>query len=318
LAVFGAVFSVFTYVVARRACSRASALFMAGVVTAATLPYRFLVLHNWDSTLWACLALYSALKLVECEDLKLAFAVGSFASLTFLFEQSKGAGLSLGLGLGFAVLYWLKLFRRFLWEPVLSGFALPLLLTLAYFTAQRSLWVMVTDWLWPLAHYSVANRVPYGFQGWSDATRHVLFGSGPWLARIFYAITFSPTLWIPALPLFGCALLIYWIVRVRRGDRSAKAGYYILVNANICGLLLSVIAARADILHFMYLLPIFGLALAWIVDGRDIPARWFERAKPAVIAYLAFAFLLFSAPLLMRAALAPYAVATRRGVVGSS
>src|SRR5262249_31781162 len=101
LAVFGAVFSAFTYVMARRVCSREAALFMAGVITAATLPYRFLVLHNWDSTLWTCLALYCALKLIEGGSWKWAFAAGSFASLTFLFEQSKGTGLILGLGLGF-------------------------------------------------------------------------------------------------------------------------------------------------------------------------------------------------------------------------
>src|SRR5262249_447882 len=94
--------------------------------------------------------------------------------------------------------------------------------------------------------------------------------------------------------------------------------YYILVNASSCGLLLSVVVARADILHFMYLLPVFGMALGWIVDGGDIPSGWFEKAKPALVAYLVVAFVLFSAPLLMRAARAQYALATRRGVVRTS
>src|SRR5713226_7722658 len=49
LVLIGAAFSVITYLLARRVCSRESSLFVAGLVTATTLPYRFLVLHNWDS-----------------------------------------------------------------------------------------------------------------------------------------------------------------------------------------------------------------------------------------------------------------------------
>src|SRR6266851_10526467 len=101
LAFFGGLFSVVNYLLARRVCSRGSALMVAGLVTVTTLPYRFLVLHNWDSTLLACLALYCAVRLLEHPNWKWAFAVGSFASLTFFFEQSKGAGLSLGLCGGF-------------------------------------------------------------------------------------------------------------------------------------------------------------------------------------------------------------------------
>src|SRR6266566_9371958 len=106
LVLIGATFSVITYLLARRVCSRESSLFVAGLVTATTLPYRFLVLHNWDSTLWACLALYSAVRLMESPGRRWAFAVGTFVSLTFLFEQSKGAGLGLGLGLGLLAAHW--------------------------------------------------------------------------------------------------------------------------------------------------------------------------------------------------------------------
>src|SRR5438552_14828244 len=52
LILIGAIFPVVTYLLGRRVCSRESSLFVAGLVTATTLPYRFLVLHNWDSTLW--------------------------------------------------------------------------------------------------------------------------------------------------------------------------------------------------------------------------------------------------------------------------
>ena len=101
LVIFGAAFSAITYVLCRRVCSRGSALFVAATITLSTLPYRFLVLHNWDSTLWACLSVYCAVRLIETRSRAWAFAGGSFVALTFLFEQSKGAGLLLGLCAGF-------------------------------------------------------------------------------------------------------------------------------------------------------------------------------------------------------------------------
>src|SRR6266567_9098872 len=104
LAVAGAVCSVITYLLARRVCSRSVALFAAGLVTATGFAYRFLVLHNWYSTLLACMAVYAAIKSLDSHKNSWAFATGCFASLTILFEQSKGAGLCLGLALGFASL----------------------------------------------------------------------------------------------------------------------------------------------------------------------------------------------------------------------
>jgi 4-amino-4-deoxy-L-arabinose transferase-like glycosyltransferase len=322
LVLFGAIYSVVTYLLARRVCSRASAAFVAGVVTLTTLPYRFLVLHNWDSTLWACLSVYCALRLRECSGRKWAFAAGSFASLTFLFEQSKGAGLILGLGIGFIVIRFLEKdahLARYHVGAVGLGMAWPLAGTFAYFGAQRSLSTMLADWAWPLAHYSVANRVPYGYQGWSDATRHALFGSGFWLARFFYALTLSPVFWIPVVPLAALALFIYWSVRLRKGTAPPlKSAYYVLVCAALSGLLLSIVLVRADIIHFVYLQPLFFLVLAWIVDGRDIPGGWFGRVRPVLIACVAIGCAALSVPLLMRAARAPYKITTPRGTVETS
>src|SRR5207244_2530956 len=109
LVFFGAAYSVITYLVARRVCSRASAALVAGLVTVTTLPFRFLVLHNWDSTLWACLAVYCAVRLVETSSRACAFAAGSLIAVTFLFEQSKGAGLALGLCAGLLAIHFFVL-----------------------------------------------------------------------------------------------------------------------------------------------------------------------------------------------------------------
>src|SRR5438093_3699361 len=100
LVIIGAVASSITYLLSRRVCSRQTALLTAAIVTVTTLPYRFLVLHNWDSTLWACLAVYCAVRLVETSSRACAFAAGSIIAVTFLFEQSKGSGLALGLSAG--------------------------------------------------------------------------------------------------------------------------------------------------------------------------------------------------------------------------
>src|SRR5208337_404178 len=97
-------FSVLTYLLARRVCSRWTAVLTVYLLTLTCVPYVFMALHNWDSTLWACLALYFAVRFLEAPHWGLALAVGTLASLTCLFEQSKGAGLLLGLAMGFGAL----------------------------------------------------------------------------------------------------------------------------------------------------------------------------------------------------------------------
>lgn len=96
--------STVTYLLARRVCSRWSALLAAYFVTLSCAPYRFIVLHNWDSTLWACLTLYCALRFVERPRPAWMLPAGFLAACTCLFEQSKGTGLILGLGAGFLIL----------------------------------------------------------------------------------------------------------------------------------------------------------------------------------------------------------------------
>ena len=320
LVFFGGIYSAIAYLLARRVCSRGSALFVAGLVTLTTLPYRFEVLHNWDSTLWACLAVYCAVRWLESPHWKWAFATGSLASLTFLFEQSKGAGLLLGLGAGLVAITLLDR-QRTLWKGTQSlglamGVAWPFLLTVAYFGAQHSLPLMLADWFWPLQYYSLANHVPYGYQNWSESTRHLLFGSGSLTVRLVTMVAISPCFLVPALPFAAVGLLVYWIVQMsRRREPKTVGAHYVLICAALSGLLLSVVIGRADIIHFMYLLPLFCLLLGWMIDGRDIPGRRFRAVKPFFITYAVIAFLLFATPLLLRALNARNQVQTRRGVV---
>jgi hypothetical protein len=322
LVLFGGIYSAMTYLLARRVCSRGNALLVAAIASASTLPYRFEVLHNWDSTLWACLALYCAIRWTESTQWKWAFNTGSFAALTFLFEQSKGAGLVLGLGVGLTALALLSeqpnLCKRKQLLGLTAGLAWPFLLTLAYFGMQHSVGIMLADWFWPLRHYSLANRVPYGYQNWSDNTRQLLFGSGSLTVRTITLVAISPSFLIPLLPLIASGFLIYWITQMwRKRVPQPVSSYYVLVCATLSGLLVSVVIGRADIIHFMYLQPLFCLVLAWLVDGRDIPGRTFRAVKPVFVMYVAIAFLMFSAPLLMRAWSASHRIETRRGQIAA-
>jgi 4-amino-4-deoxy-L-arabinose transferase-like glycosyltransferase len=274
LAVYGGLFSVFTFLMARRVCSRGFALFAAYLVTMTCLPCRFLALHNWDSTLWACVALYCGIWFLESRGPGWIFGTGTFASLTFLFEQSKGGGLVLGMGLGFAILVMLDRSRvqvgRKHWAILAAGFSWPFVLTISYFAVQHALSTMVSDWFWPLRHYSGVNSVPYGFQSWDGIMKGPL-GPGALFGEIIAILAMSPSLIMPALPIIAIMLGVYWIIEAKgRRLGPGKAAYYVFTCSTLAGLLLSVVIARADALHFVYLIPLLYLVLAWIMEGKDI------------------------------------------------
>jgi len=319
IVVSGALFPVITYVLVRRRCSRAMSIFVASLALLTGVAYRFLVLHNWYSTLLAGLALYSALRLIETHRPVWALALGSLCSLTALFEQSKGVGLCFGLVLGFLMLRFIQrkqLFRKSeLWGLVI-GFAGPVLLVLGFFAAQRSLTVMFEDWLWPLRHYGLANHVPYGYQNWSDHSRQSIFGTGPTWAILVKVLTISPGFLVPAIPLLAAGLYVYWsVLALRRKATAETTAYYITVSSVLIGLLFSVLVARADIIHFMYLLPLWLIPLAWILDSREINSQLLASGRAGLICFFAASFGLMGLALLSTTTGARNKVISRRGTV---
>jgi hypothetical protein len=333
LALAGAILSLITYLLARRVCSCTVALLMAGLATFTSLPYRFLILHNWDSTLVACLSIYCAVRLLEGPNLKWAFALGSFVSITVLFEQSKGAGLFLGLGAGFLAVFFLErstfcrgapsklclggnLFRRRYGLALAFGLGWPLAITFGYFTAQHATSAMLADWLWPLQHYSQMNRVPYGYQNWTDAARHAIFASGSLPVRLILALTMSIGLWIPVLPILAVGHSAYWIFRTWRSHEiNAKSRYYIVVTAGFVGMALSTALTRADIFHFICLQPLNCLMLAWLIEARDIPGRLVKSVQPVLAGYVVMALLSVGMIPLLNVLSAHERLETRRGIV---
>jgi len=313
LAFAGAVCSVITYLLCRRVCSHGISLLAAGLATMTGAAFRFLVLHNCYSTLFACLAVYAALRFVETSSSRWGFAASSLAALSFLFEQSKGGGLAIGLLLGFLLLARRGGPRRSQWAAVGVGLAWPFLLTFGYFAWHGAFAVMIQDWLWPLHHYTAGNHVAYGWQNWSYHTREAIFRTGPAAARIAKIIAVSPEFVIPVLPLVGCAFLVYWTVRIRGecGD-SSQARYYVVIGSALSGLLLSVVIVRPDILHFIYLVPLWYVVLGWVLGARTA-SRALLRFRPAIIFYVALAFGMLGFAVLLAATGAHNKINTRRG-----
>lgn len=319
LALVGAAFSPITYLLARRVCSRQTSLLITSLMTATTVPSRFVIIHNWDSTFWACLALYTAVRFLESGSSVWALASSTFASLTALSEQSKGAGLLLGIGIGFLIIACRdkqrKLFGRNQTIAILAGLCAPFLLTIIYFASHHALTSMLGSWFWPLHHYSAANRVPYAWDNLTGQARDRLFAdAGPGM-RLFAMLIFSSRTWIPYLPLFALPLLIRLLFQRRRAiTTEPEWAYYVLITATMLGLLLSIVIARSDYLHFIFLQPIFFLLLAWLLDGRHFLRPWIKRSAPLLGLCLSMSLLARAAQSLITSRGA-YTVSTRRGVI---
>lgn len=322
LLVYGGIFSVAIYMLARRVCSRGIAALTAYLVLVIGLPYRFLVLHNWDSTVLAVLALYAAVRWAESSHRAWALATGTLVSLTCFFEQSKGVGLVVGLGMGFLLIAWYarhpSLFSRANLVALLAGLTWPAVLTLVYFASQHSLYPMIEDWLWPLRNYSLANRIPYAyiplsFEGWET-----LYGSGSVLRRLFFISLTSPFFVVPFLPAPALALLIHVTYRMRRETfSSATNSYYILVCACGIGLVMGTVATgRPDVDHLLYVSPPLLLVVGWVLEGRLVRSSLLARAQPLFVVFFLITFTAFGMIFLVSGPLnARQKIETRRGPI---
>jgi 4-amino-4-deoxy-L-arabinose transferase-like glycosyltransferase len=318
----GAILSVLTYLLARRACSRWSSFLASVSVTLLGLPNQFFVLHNWDSTLWACLTLYSVVWFLQRPHPILLFTTGLLAALTCLFEQSKGAGLVFGLVLGVLILavidrkqlaHWNP---RFLWVLII-GFAAPFLLTFIYFGLTHSLPQMLSQWLWPLSNYSGVNKTPYGFVISSPEAR-ASNAAEPWPSRLLTMLLASPLFVIPLLPLIAVWALCYWIVKSQaENSGQSERAYDVLVSATVIGLVLSLFATRRpDFVHLVFVSPILFVPLAWMMDGRMLSSSTVVRKiLPATTFILLFSFLGFGLAVLSRPLNARETLYTRRGTL---
>jgi hypothetical protein len=320
LVIYGALFSVLTYLISRRVCSRGISSIVAALVTTTCLPYYFIAVHNWDSSLWAYFAIYCAVRLLESRHWAWAALTGSFAAFTCLSEQSKGGGLVLGATLGLALTFWNRDSRATLkgrpWGALVAGFAWPFVATIVYFGLKHSLVQMLAAWFWPFQHYSATNRAFYGQFELTAGDVHALF-SGSWPLRLVALFALAPCFLVSALPVVAAGTLATGIHRLRRRGELSEAGrYYVLVSAMLVGLLLATLATgRADLIHLMFEAPMFLLVLAWGMGGRDLPSPRFKSLAQITTSLIVVSFATFGIALLWAPLNARHRLETRRGVL---
>jgi 4-amino-4-deoxy-L-arabinose transferase-like glycosyltransferase len=319
IAIVGAVCTVITYLLSRRVASRDIALLMAALTMTTSVTYRFLVIHNWYATLFASLTVYAVVRLWESQRWSWAFAAGSLAAVTTLIEQSKGAGLCLGLFVGYLILLVFgskEALQGTRLNSLVAGFLWPWIATLLFFGSNHAIRPMLYDWVWPLQHYSRVNHVPYGFQGWSEHVRHDIFLTGPIWVRIAKYVAMSPGFIMPLLPLVAVACLTLGSWRLRRhGIASLLRRESIVLNAALSGLLFSIVRVRADITHFMYLAPLWYVVLAWVLGSRDLRSELLDKVRPSMVTYICVAFGLMVLAILLNLNGAQNRLETRRGTL---
>jgi hypothetical protein len=121
---------------------------------------------------------------------------------------------------------------------------------------------------------------------------------------------------VPLLPLIALGMLTYWTVQLRKQSvDSQQARYYVTVCSAMAGLLLSVVIVRPDLLHFMYLAPLWYVVLAWILAAQPRESRLLRSVRPVLIAYAATAFGMLGFAVLLATTGARNQIDTRRGVI---
>jgi len=316
LLLYGALFSAITFVLARRMASRTGAVAASLLLLICCLPVRFFVTHNWDSTAAALLALYCALGFLRNPSLGRAGGIGFFTSLTVLFNQARGAGLLLGLVLGFLLLR-----SRLPRNRLTSGhflvmgavFSLPLLATASFFAAHGALGAMTEGLLWAPRHYTVANRLPYGFIAMPMSDWVELFDSGPLWERALHLFIISPIFIVCALPIVVVLIALWCACKPRPDLDPAQVSAVILSGAVVFGSLVSVVATRADFTHVIFITPLFFFLMPWVVERWSAPFLGLRKAAPLLAVYVLFAFTPYGLALLWQARKATVPLETRRG-----
>ena len=316
LSIYGGIFSVLTYLIARRVCDRWSSILAAYLVAFCILPNRFAVLHNWDSTLFAYLTLYCAILLLQRPHWLWSLAMGTAASLTVLLEQSKGIGLITGLATGCVVLFYCGVirFRRGCLAAGLAGLVWPVLAVIAYFAAERALPQMMTGLMWPIQHYSSVNTVAFGYIPVHGGLRQLMTDAAP-LQTVLISLVLLSCWMISALPLLAPGILMYSALLLKRIKSGERLSYYILCTSSIAGLLLSVLVTRKDFMHLLHIAPVSFLMLAWILEGKEITLQITEPLRPVLSSLLLIVFSALGLMALAQNAAAQSRVNTPRGVL---
>jgi hypothetical protein len=136
--------------------------------------------------------------------------------------------------------------------------------------------------------------------------------------RVIKLLAVSPGFVVPMLPVITVGLFGYWAFQMRKSVDQGKAQYYLLISAALSGLLISVVFVRADIIHFMYLAPLWYVVLAWILGAPELQSRVLAEMRPYLVAVVGITFWLMGFTLLLTATGARNRIETRRGITTTS
>ena len=321
LVAYAALFASLTYLLARRAGSRTQSALAACLLTLICLPSRFAVLHNWDSTAVAVLALYCAVRCIESDSAWRFFLCGFLAGTTVMLEQSKGAGLVLGLTIAAAAFYRLEpqRYRLRQWIWLSFGILAPIAAVLVYFAAHGALVSMLQAWTWPLQHYTSVNRLPYGFVQWlpaRDALQSAHLADGAITLLVLLAAFFTAAL--PILLLGAWGVLLARLLP-RKTEVRADTRFVVLHGAVLFGVFAATIATgRADFYRLTYIAPLFFLALPSLANGRLIGFPTLSKFQPLLAVLLGAAFIFCGLLLTTSARQSADRLDTRRGPIQTS
>jgi hypothetical protein len=319
LVVYAALFSFLTYMLARRACSRSASALAASLLALICLPSHFQNLHSWDSTAVALLSLYGAVWFLQTGATPWAFFSGLLAGATAMIEQTRGAGILLGLVIGAIALYCIDPIkwspRRF--APAVLGGVTPLVAVVGYFAAQGALTPMLAAWFWPLHHYTTVNKLPYGYISWSKALVEVLQTSGT-LERLILGVAAGAMVVVSLLPVLVLALAAAVGSKLLLGKLEATplTRFVILTGAILFGTLIMVFATgRPDFNRMTYLEPLFFFAIPLLLDERLVRLPSLSNIQPLLIVALLTSFTDCAVVLASIGMRATHVVTTRRGLV---
>ena len=261
--------------------------------------------HHMDSTLWALLSFTALANWLQRPRCGLLLLAGAGAGLTSCFMLQKGALLCLA----FVIVIFLLDNVNQRWRAMLTvvgGYALVLLIVSALFWRAGGLAdLLQANLLWPMAHYTGVNSVPYGLefrQVYWDTFTTAFSALGPqWFANGISAFLSLPFVFVLGLPLLLAAL--GWTYGRSAFDRAALP-YWVAGSA----LWLSEIH-RKDLPHLVFGSPLLIL-LAFHLYGRSTVV-WARDARRLLVvsAYC------LAAVMPLTALLATRSVTTPRGVI---
>jgi hypothetical protein len=315
LMVYGSLFSASTYLLARRLASRTAAIFVTLLLMVSCVPVRFLLSHNWDSTMAALLAFCCAIALLHRPNLAFAAGIGFFSSMSVLFNQARGVGFVAGLCLGFALLK-LRLgedrinLKHF--ATTAGSFLVMPIVTTIYFASQGSFGHLLRALLWPHQHYSGVNLLPYGFMTMTiEDSRELFFNPSLFLSIIHYIII-SPIFVICTVPILVILIGLSLAVFKRNDLPPEQLKIAVLTGAVTLGSLLS-ISLRPDFHHITFLAPLYFFLLPWLMNEWLKPYRSLSALAPLVIVFVMITFAAYGGMLILTSQ--TYPLKTRRGDV---